>query len=98
MVKKVKFNLSKKVKKPRLKHIAVFVLIIAVYLVGLNVGEGNIRFSSMNNINKGLSSNIDYSSVNQLYQLLRNNYDGNLTNTQVLDGLNTGLANSTNDP
>ena len=98
MVKKVKFNLSKKVKKPRLKHIAVFVLIIAVYLVGLNVGEGNIRFSSMNNINKGLSSNIDYSSVNQLYQLLRNNYDGNLTNTQVLDGLKTGLANSTNDP
>ena len=98
MVKKVKFNLSKKVKKPRLKHIAVFVLIIAVYLVGLDVGEGNIRFSSMNNINKGLSSNIDYSSVNQLYQLLRNNYDGNLTNTQVLDGLKTGLANSTNDP
>ena len=72
--------------------------VVAAYLVGVNVGNGNIGLGTGKPLNGQLSSKIDYSSVNQLYGLLRDNYDGSLNDGQVLDGLKTGLANSTNDP
>jgi carboxyl-terminal processing protease len=45
-----------------------------------------------------LPSQLDYSSVNAVYQALKSNYDGQLTETQLLNGLKHGLANATNDP
>ena len=72
--------------------------VVAAYLVGVNVGNGNIGLGTGKPLNGQLSSKIDYRSVNQLYGLLRDNYDGSLNDGQVLDGLKTGLANSTNDP
>jgi carboxyl-terminal processing protease len=41
---------------------------------------------------------LNYSSVNQVYQLLKQKYDGSLTESQLLDGMKTGLAQATNDP
>lgn len=76
----------------------ILLTFVIVYLLGVNVGNGNIGLGTGKPLNEQLSSKIDYSSVNQLYELLRNNYDGKLNNSQVLDGLKTGLANSTNDP
>ncbi len=78
-------------------YIAMVVLCIGIFFLGVNVGNGNIALAKNANINTGLSANIDYSSVNQLYKLIRENYDGPLNNQQVLDGLKSGLANSTND-
>jgi len=78
-------------------YLALVLLAIGIFFLGENFGNGNIYFGKNPNINKELSANVDYSSVNQLYKIIRDNYDGNLTNTQVLDGLKTGLANSTND-
>ena len=76
----------------------ILLTFVIVYLLGVNVGNGNIGLGTGKPLNEQLNSKIDYSSVNQLYELLRNNYDGKLNNSQVLDGLKTGLANSTNDP
>jgi len=47
---------------------------------------------------KALPAKLNYSSVNTVYQSLKDNYDGQLNEGQVLDGLKHGLAQSTNDP
>ncbi len=86
-----------KINKKRYFYILLVILVIGVFVLGENFGNGNIYFGKSPNLNKQLSKNIDYSSVNQLYKLIRDNYDGTLTDKQVLDGLKTGLANSTND-
>ena len=78
-------------------YLALVLIGIGIFFLGENFGNGNIYFGKNPNVNKELSANVDYSSVNQLYKIIRDNYDGNLTNAQVLDGLKTGLANSTND-
>jgi len=86
-----------KINKKRYFYILLVILVIGVFVLGENFGNGNIYFGKSPNLNKQLSKNIDYSSVNQLYKLIRDNYDGTLTDKQILDGLKTGLANSTND-
>ncbi|HEY1645705.1 MAG TPA: S41 family peptidase [Candidatus Saccharimonadales bacterium] len=65
-------------------------------LLGINIGNGNISFGSSSIT--GLPAKLNYSSVNQVYQALRDNYDGKLTETQVLNGIKEGLAASANDP
>jgi carboxyl-terminal processing protease len=96
--KKHSFNFQKITRKIHFSKIMILLTFVIVYLLGVNVGNGNIGLGTGKPLNEQLSSKIDYSSVNQLYELLRNNYDGKLNNSQVLDGLKTGLANSTNDP
>ncbi len=91
------FVKKSKINKKRYFYILLVILVIGVFVLGENFGNGNIYFGKSPNLNKQLSKNIDYSSVNQLYKLIRDNYDGTLTDKQVLDGLKTGLANSTND-
>ena len=78
-------------------YLVLVIIGIGIFFLGENFGNGNIYFGKNPNVNKELSANVDYSSVNQLYKIIRENYDGTLTNAQVLDGLKTGLANSTND-
>ena len=69
----------------------------AAFLIGLNVGNGNIRFSS-GGLNNGLPGTLNYSSVTQEYRALIDNYDGKLTQSQLLNGLKHGLAQAANDP
>lgn len=93
--------------KPRLhlptyitfKRVQLVLLAVAIFLSGMLVGRGNINIgSSTHSANTSLSKTLDVSQINEVYQALRTNYDGNLTNQQVLDGLKHGLAESTNDP
>lgn len=46
----------------------------------------------------GLPDNLDYSSVETVYDKLRGNYDGKLTQEQLLTGLKKGMAEATGDP
>ena len=46
----------------------------------------------------GLPQKFDYTQVDKVYQSLKDNYNGKLTEQQVLDGLKHGLAQSTKDP
>jgi carboxyl-terminal processing protease len=81
------------------KFLTVAVL-AAVLLVGINIGNGRISFERnlANSSNASLPDELDYRGVNELYKNLKQNYDGKLTEQQLLDGLKEGLAESTNDP
>lgn len=70
---------------------------ILVFGLGVSVGDGRIAISS-DGMNRGLPNTLNYSSVNQVYQDLKQKYDGKLTETQLLDGMKAGLAESTGDP
>jgi carboxyl-terminal processing protease len=68
-----------------------------IFAIGVNVGDGRIAFGSSGQ-NGGLPSTLNFSSVNQVYRALKDNYNGKLTTSQLLDGLKEGLAQSTGDP
>lgn len=102
--------MNKKVKKaavhvwsPRDKRVYYarnILLIIVIFGLGLFIGDGRINLSgsSQQSLNGSLPRQLDYSSVNKVYQALIDNYDGKLSQTQLLNGLKEGLAQSTNDP
>jgi carboxyl-terminal processing protease len=95
-------------KKPKLGwrqvvHSAINVIILVViFLIGVNVGNDRIDLyrwrHNINPVSNQLPTSLDYSSVNQVYQSLKENYNGQLTENQLLDGLKHGLAEATNDP
>jgi carboxyl-terminal processing protease len=97
-VRKV-IDAAKRFFRPLTTRLIAGVLVALLILeLGINIGNGRIHIASLSGENKNLPSQLDYSSVNQVYSLIKNNYDGKLTTTQLLDGIKTGLAQSTNDP
>jgi len=92
-IKSIKFN------KWTLVGGAAFV--VAVFIFGLEVGNGSLQLnflSSVKSENQSLPSQLNYSTVNQVYNVLKQNYNGKLTATQLLNGLKEGLAEATGDP
>ena len=88
-------------KKLWLRRAVYVVGVVVVFSVGVGVGDGRIStnlFSGNTTLNPGLPSTLNYTTVNQVYQSLKANYDGKLTENQLLNGLKHGLATSTNDP
>ncbi len=82
---------------PRLGAGALGALII--FSLGLGVGSGRIQMMpTASSQNTTLPAQLDYSSVSAIYDTLKNNYDGKLTESQLLDGLKEGLAEATKDP
>lgn len=66
---------------------------------GLVIGEfADIHFPWESSLSKSLPTRPNYTSVNEVYRALVDNYDGKLTESQLLDGLKHGLAQSTGDP
>ncbi len=81
------------------KNLSLVAAGIVLFVFGLFVGQGRISLSGQPQ--QGLSSTSakpNYSELNELYTALRQNYDGNLTDQQLMDGLKHGLAESTGDP
>jgi len=79
----------------------VLLLVAAAFFTGNAFGNGVLSFPGQSSEFKsvsGLPENVDYSSVEDLYDTLRTNYDGKLTEDQVITGLKKGLAESTGDP
>ncbi len=75
------------------------VILLVIFAVGVNVGNGTIDFKDpQNQASKSLPEKLDYTEVNQVYKSLKENYDGKLTEDQLEDGLKHGLATATNDP
>ena len=77
---------------------AIVLAALVIYSLGVNVGEGRLSFHVGSGQNSSLPNQLDYSSVNQVYQILKTQYDGKLTASQLIDGLKTGLTQSTGDP
>lgn len=71
-----------------------------IFMAGMMTGQGRLHFQFGNYAaqNKDLPANLDYSSVNEVYDALKQNYDGKLTEAQLLNGLKAGLANAAGDP
>ena len=72
--------------------------IAAVFLLGLNIGNGKILISRGDSQNKDLPAHLDYSSLDQVYQQLKGNYDGQLDSQKLLDGAKSGLTTAAGDP
>lgn len=89
-------------KTKRVRTCAAFGLAaVVIFTFGMFVGDGRIHIVGVSNqytSQTGLPSHLDYSSVNQVYQALRQNYNGNLSESQILDGLKHGLAAAPGDP
>jgi carboxyl-terminal processing protease len=66
----------------------------------MGVGNGKVMFgsSATNTANKDLPADLDYATVEQIYDLLKTNYDGQLDQNKLIDGLKSGLAKATGDP
>jgi carboxyl-terminal processing protease len=77
------------------KIVGVIVIVFCVFELGINVGNGRITIGKTQT---GLPSSLDYASLNQEYTAIRENYNGKLTATQLLNGAKAGLAEATNDP
>lgn len=73
---------------------------IIVFGLGWIGGQGRLNSSLLQtkNAQNSLPATLDYSSIDSVYQALRSNYDGKITNEQILDGLKHGLAQSAKDP
>lgn len=74
------------------------VVLVGIFGLGIAVGNGHISFSTLSNQNTNLPTKLDYSSVTQVYNSLRDNYDGKLDQTKLLDGMKAGLVQATGDP
>lgn len=76
------------------------IVILGIFWLGVMTGDGRLHFIALGQYSDetGLPSSLNYSSVNQLYSVLRQNYDGKLTEGQILDGLKHGLASAPGDP
>ncbi len=88
-------------RRAKLRTASTIGTILAVFIAGIAVGNGSVHFSfstRTHSENTNLPAQLDYSSVNAVYQVLKQNYNGTLTTTQLLDGMKEGLASATNDP
>ncbi|MFZ1324147.1 MAG: S41 family peptidase [Candidatus Saccharimonadales bacterium] len=92
----------KKTKKKNsiLKTAGIIVFTGAVFAAGWLTGNGNIQVSSYKAVssNSGLAEKLDYSTIDTIYSSLRDNFDGELSEKKLLEGLKSGLAKATGDP
>ena len=72
-----------------------------IFCLGVGIGDGRLQvdiFSKHASVNTALPAQLNYSSVTEVYKVLKDNYNGALTSSSLLDGLKQGLAEATNDP
>jgi len=72
--------------------------LLLVFTLGINVGNGRLAIGANKPVSSELPDNLDYSSVEAIYDKLRANYDGELDQSALLDGLKQGLASASGDP
>lgn len=80
------------------RFVAGLLVVSLVFVTGVNVGNGRLSWSHNTGQNAALPETPNYATVTQLYRSLIENYDGKLTEAQLINGLKHGLAEATNDP
>ncbi len=90
------------VRKFIFKELGHALLASVIFLSGFGIGSGRIVLSTdqlfRKTIQKDLPDNLDYASVEEVYDTLRKDFDGELDNKKIIDGLKKGLAQSSGDP
>ncbi|MGH7241457.1 MAG: S41 family peptidase [Candidatus Saccharimonadales bacterium] len=84
-------------KRHFVRYAAGAIVLYFVFSLGVMTGNGQLHLTTKQG-STGLPDKLDYSSVNDVYNALKQNYNGTLTQQQVLDGIKHGLAEATNDP
>lgn len=73
-----------------------------IFLSGWGIGSGRIALNRgqlfREKANQSVPTDLSYASVEEVYDTLRREYDGELDNQKLLDGLKAGLAAATGDP
>ena len=70
---------------------------VLVFSSGWAMGRGNFSFSSLKNASIGQKV-ANYAEVNEVVQALRENYDGTIEDTVLMDSIKQGAAKSAGDP
>ncbi|MYB40307.1 S41 family peptidase [Candidatus Saccharibacteria bacterium] len=83
--------------------LVVAVVLLVAALIGLALILAYVLFSEPRQpasraINDSLPRNLNYGSVEELYDYLRQNFDGELNEQALLDGIKKGLLEATGDP
>lgn len=74
-------------------------VVLLVFVFGIEVGTGQINLIFWGpNYNRNLPGQLDYASLTEEYDVLKQNYNGQLTTTQLMNGMEEGLADATGDP
>lgn len=100
----VKQEIQKKIKsnKKLIRNVGLIFGFVVVFLVGLYIGSGKIVVGdslklTKTSSNKDLPSDLNYDTVESLYDTLRQNFDGELKEEDLLNGIKKGLVESTGD-
>ncbi len=95
-------NIERRHGKPMLgRHLLMLLIAGLIFCAGVSVGNGDLHsflHRGFQPVSGNLPKNLDYSSVDQVYQSLKDNYNGQLSEAQLTDGLKHGLAEATKDP
>lgn len=81
------------------RGVAAFLAAFFIFAFGVGVGNGNISFGQnrLSSVSRGLPNNLNYADVEELYDRLRKNFDGQLTEAELIEGLKEGLVNAAGD-
>lgn len=94
-------GVSQKSNLKSFKKIAPMILsALVIFSAGWLVGGGHLQVKNYNPVSKNASlpSRLDYSSVDTIYASIKDNFDGQLTESDLLNGIKSGLAKATGDP
>jgi len=83
-----------------LRYSSIIVITVAVFGAGWMVGNGKVQVGKYNSVasNSSLPNKLDYSSIDTIYESLKDNFDGQLDEAKLLEGLKSGLAKAAGDP
>lgn len=94
-----KLTEGENVQKRSLGGVGKLIVIAAVFVLGYGLGSGRFELNLHHTtVGSNLPTKLDYTSVDTVYKSLKDNYDGKVTETQLLDGLKHGIATATKDP
>ena len=91
------------------RFILKFGVLLIVFTAGIGIGNGRLQFGGFSDlvrrttgdqtsIQKTVPENLDFTSVEKVYDALRQNFDGQLDEAKLMDGLKSGLASAAGDP
>jgi carboxyl-terminal processing protease len=84
------------------KYFVAAVVAFSIFSFGVGIGDGRIKIGTgsirVTKANSSLPDTLDFSSVNEVYSALKQNYDGQIDKTKLLDSIKEGIAKAAGDP
>lgn len=87
--------------KSTLRKLSLLVVAGLVFFAGVGYGNGSYSLGLQRGpkpVANGLPDKLNYSSLDEVYQSIKDNYNGTLSEGQLIEGMKHGLATATKDP